>query len=205
MFGRRSESVPETHSADTAESHDDAALPSAQQPKGRPTPSRKDAEAQRKQTLKVPADPKAAKKAMKQRERESRSIARAGLMAGDPQYLPPRDQGPAKAFTRDFIDRKRRLSEFFIFIAVGILVVGFFRNPEVQGFVSLVWFGIAGLVILEVAWVLFSLNRELKERWPAKEDRRGCLLYATLRVLQIRRLRIPPPQVRPGGEPIPPK
>ena len=44
--------------------------------------------------------------------------ARAGLMAGDDRYLPARDQGPAKAFVRDYIDRKRRLSEYFIFIAV---------------------------------------------------------------------------------------
>ena len=39
---------------------------------GTRNPSRKDAEAQRKQTLKVPADPKAARKTMKQREREAR-------------------------------------------------------------------------------------------------------------------------------------
>ncbi len=180
-------------------------MPEAQQPKGRPTPSRKDAQAQRKQTLKLPADPKAAKKALKQREREARMEARAGLMAGDARYLPPRDQGPAKAFTRDFIDGKRRLSEYFIFIAVGILVVGFFRNPQVQNIVSLIWFAIAGLVILEVGWILFSLNRQLAQRWPAKEDRKGCLLYATLRTLQIRRLRIPPPRIRPGGEPVQPK
>jgi hypothetical protein len=157
---------------------------------------------QRKQTLKVPADPKAAKKALKERERQSRAEARAGLMAGDPKYLPPRDQGPAKAFTRDYIDGKRRLSEFFIFIAVAILVVGFFRNPEVQNVVSLVWFAIAGLVIVEVVWILFRLNKELTARWPDKADRKGCLLYATLRTLQIRRLRIPPPRVKPGGAPI---
>ena len=202
MFGRRTDSGSADPEVDATLSTDDVALPGAQQPKGRPTPSRKDAELQRKQTLKVPADPKAAKKAMKDRERQSRAEARAGLMAGDPKFLPPRDQGPAKAFTRDFIDGKRRLSEFFIFMAVGILVVGFFRNPEVQNVVSLIWFAIAGLVILEVAWILYRLNKELKQRWPDKADRKGCLLYATLRTLQIRRLRIPPPRVKPGGAPI---
>lgn len=201
MFSRRSDS--QTDAATQAEPDVDlAATPEAQRPKGRPTPSRKDSEAQRKQTLKVPADPKAAKKAMKERERQARMEARAGLMAGDPKFLPPRDQGPAKAFTRDYIDGKRRLSEFFIFLAVGILIVGFLRNPEVQNVVSLIWFVIVGLVILEVAWILFSLNKQLKQRWPDKQDRKGCLLYATLRTLQIRRLRIPPPRVKPGGAPI---
>lgn len=197
MFSRRSQPPAETPTPDEG-----ADLPAAQRPKGRPTPSRKDAEIQRKQTLKVPSDPKAAKKAMKDRERQARMEARAGLMAGDPKFLPPRDQGPAKAYTRNFVDRKRRPSEYFIFLAVGILVIGFFRNPQIQNIVSLVWFAVIGLVIIEVGWMLFSLNKQLTERWPAKEDRKGCLLYATLRTLQIRRLRIPPPQVKPGGAPI---
>ncbi len=201
VFSRRSESQPDESTADVAD-QDLEALPEAQRPKGRPTPSRKDSEAHRKQTLKVPADPKAAKKAMKERERQARMEARAGLMAGDPKYLPPRDQGPAKAYTRDFIDGKRRLSEFFIFLAVGILIVGFLRNPEIQNVVSLIWFVVVGLVILEVVWILFSLDRQLKQRWPDKQDRKGCLLYATLRTLQIRRLRIPPPRIKPGGAPV---
>ncbi|MFN8125864.1 MAG: DUF3043 domain-containing protein [Candidatus Nanopelagicales bacterium] len=199
MFGRRSSTAPTD--AGPAETPEES-VPAAQQPKGRPTPSRKDAEAHRKQNLKVPADPKAARKAMKQREREARMEARAGLMAGDERYLPARDQGPAKAYVRNYIDRKRRLSEYFIFIAVAILLVAFVRNPQVQNLVSLVWFLIAGIVLLEVGWVLFRLNRDLTERWPDKAERKGCLLYAALRMLQIRRLRIPPPKVKPGGAPV---
>lgn len=202
MFGRRSSPAPTDPTADSPQSDGDSAAPSAEQPKGRATPSRKDAEAQRKQTLNGPSYPKAARKAMKQREREARMEARAGLMAGDDRYLPARDQGPAKAFVRDYIDRKRRLSEYFIFIAVGILLVAFVRNPQVQNLVSLVWFVIAGVVLLEVVWVLFRLNKELAERWPEKSERKGCLLYAALRMLQIRRLRIPPPKVKPGGAPV---
>lgn len=204
VFGRRSETtVPSDSSA--SEQADLTDKDPAQLPKGRPTPSRKEAESQRKHALKVPADPKAAKKAMKQREREARMEARAGLMSGDERYLPPRDQGPAKAFTRDFIDRRRRLSEYFIFLAIGILIAGFFRNPQVQNIVAMVWFIIAALVVLEISWTLFSLRRQLQEKWPEKAERKGCLPYAALRALQIRRLRIPPPKVRPGGAPVTPK
>lgn len=177
----------------------------AQLPKGHATPKRRDSQEQRKHALKVPADPKAAKKAMRQRDREARMEARAGLMAGDERYLPPRDQGPAKAFTRDFIDRRRRLSEFFVFIAVGILIAGFFRDPQIQGFISLLWFLIAAVVAVEMTWTVISLNGQLKKQWPDKSDRKGCLLYSVLRALQIRRLRIPPPRVRPGGAPVTPK
>jgi hypothetical protein len=203
VFGRRtpaSSDPAEEASASTAA--DQAPTPTAQRPKGRPTPSRKDAETQRKQTLKVPSDPKAARKAMRERDRQARAEARAGLMAGDPRYLPPRDQGPAKAFTRDFIDGKRRLSEYFIFVAVAILLVSFVRVPTIVAALSLGWLFIAGLVIIEMIWVGFSLSRALKERWPEPADRKGCVLYAMLRLLQIRRLRVPPPRIKPGGEVI---
>ena len=206
MFGRRSTSQESAADVTASVEPDgsDQSGAAAQQPKGRATPSRKDAEQTRKQALKVPANPKAAKKAMKQRERESRAEARAGLMAGDERFLPPRDQGPAKAFTRDFIDKRRRLAEFFVFVAVGILVAGFVGG-QAQGVISLIWFIVTGAVVLEVVWILVRLNRGLKEQWPEKADRKGCLPYATLRQLQIRKLRIPPPRVRPGGAPVQPK
>lgn len=203
MFGRRSDSS--SASAETSTGiEDDPTISEAQKPKGRPTPSRKEAERQRKQTLKVPADPKAAKKAMKQRDREARAEARAGLMAGDERFLPPRDQGPAKAFTRDTIDGRRRLAEYFVFIAVGILVAGFVGG-EAQGIISMIWFAVTAGVALEVVWIITRLNKQLKERWPDKADRKGCLPYGTLRQLQIRRLRIPPPRIKPGGAPVEPK
>ena len=96
MFGRKQSPAPEAESTPIADDHDPRA------PKGRPTPSRKDAEAARKQQLKIPKDPKAAKAAARERDREARAAARAGMMAGDERYMPARDKGPARAFTRDF-------------------------------------------------------------------------------------------------------
>lgn len=123
------------------------------------------------------------------------------MMSGDERYLPPRDQGPVKAFARDFIDSRWRLSEFFVFMAIGILIAAFIRNPQVQATVSLLWFLITGLVALELVWVLTRLSGNLKERWPQKADRKGALFYAAMRALQIRKLRIPPPRVKVGEKP----
>jgi hypothetical protein len=202
MFRRRSKepSSADQEGQSTSTSAVESGAGQAQQPKGHATPSRKDAEQHRKQTLKVPSDPKAAKKAMKQRNRDARAEARAGLMAGDERYLPARDQGAAKAFTRDTIDSRRRLAEYFVFVAVGILIAGFIGG-QAQGTISIIWFVVTGGVVLEVAWILTRLNRELKERWPEKSDRKGCLPYAAMRQLQIRRLRIPPPRIKPGSDP----
>ncbi len=203
MFGRRSQ--PESEVAPSAPTEEDTNRSPAQAKKGRPTPSRKEAEANRKTRLKASADNKAAKKEMKAREREERMTARQGMMAGDERYFPARDQGPGKAYTRDYVDSRRRLSEYFLFIAVGILLAGFVQSPQAKNIVSLLWFLVAGLVVLDVTWFLIAFSRRLKAEFPDPADRKGCKLYAAMRLLQIRRLRIPPPRLRPGGKPVKPK
>jgi hypothetical protein len=196
MFGRKKPDAP-AEAADTTPDSGDARAP-----KGRPTPSRKEAEAARKQQLRIPKDPKAAKKAARERDREERGRARAGMLAGDERYLPARDRGPAKAFTRDFVDSRFTIAEFFIFVAIAVLVLGFVRNPAVQSFVTLAFFAFALIIIVDTGLLLFSLDRKAKAQFPNKPDRKGILLYATLRTIQLRRLRMPPPRVRRGGAPI---
>ena len=198
MFGRNKQPIQDPVD-ESPEVTDDR--PGAQAPKGRPTPSRREAEARRREQRKIPSDPKAAKKAQKDRARKERSLARERMLAGDERYLPARDQGPVRAFVRDYVDQRWRLSEFFVFVAVGILVAGFIQNAEIQGTVSMLWFIITGLVALEMTWMLIRLSRELKERWPDKADRKGALFYGSMRALQVRKLRIPPPRFKVGHKP----
>lgn len=196
MFGRNKQPVEPVDSAPAADEAD------ARAPKGRPTPSRREAEAARKQNLKIPKDPKAAKKAARERDRDERAKSRAAMMAGDERYLPARDQGPHKAFTRDFVDSRFTLAEFFIFVAVGVLVLGFVRNPAVQSFVSVAFFAFTAVLAVDTVVLLWTLNRKAKVAFPNPADRKGITLYAALRTLQLRRLRLPPPRVRRGGAPV---
>ena len=196
MFGRKPSPAAEEPAAHVGEEQD------PRSPKGRPTPSRKEAEAARKQQLKIPKDPKAAKKAARERDREARAAARAGMMAGDERYLPARDRGPARAFTRDFVDSRFTVAEFFIFVAIAVLVLGFVRNQAVQSFVSLAFFAFTAVIVIDTLILLWTLNKRAKEQFPDKADRKGITLYAMLRTLQLRRLRLPPPRVRRGGAPI---
>ena len=72
MFGRRAtddtKSATPSGSEPTTAETTDAAGRDATAPKGRPTPSRKEAEAARKQAIRVPRDPKAAKAAEQARD-----------------------------------------------------------------------------------------------------------------------------------------
>lgn len=169
--------------------------------KGRPTPSRREAEATRKQNIRFPKDPKAAKAAAKERDRESRQRQRQGMQSGDPRYLPARDQGPARAFARDFVDSRFTMAEIFIFVAILVLVLGFIKQPLIQQWVSIVFFAFTAVIVVDMAVLLFMLNRKAKIAFPDATDRKGLSLYAALRAMQIRRFRLPPPRVKMGGAP----
>lgn len=173
--------------------------------KGRPTPKRKEAESARKQGISVPKDPKTARKAARDRDREARAKSRAGLMAGDPAYFPRRDAGPVKAQVRDYIDRRRTVGEFFVPFAFVVLLLGLVNNPTVQTTVVYVWTSVLLLVVLDTILVGILLGRSLRKDYPEKSDRKGAVSYGVLRALQLRRFRIPPPRIKAGGAPITPK
>ena len=178
--------------------------------KGHPTPSRKEAEAQRKQTLKVPSDPKAAKKAARARAAEERNANRAALLAGDERALPPRDAGPVRKFARDFVDGRFAAAELFMPMAILVLVAGFlpwqsWGLPQAQGYVSLMWMAMTLFIVVDTTVLLLRMNAKVKEQWPEKADRKGVTFYALMRVLQLRRLRLPPPRIRRNGQPVTPK
>lgn len=169
--------------------------------KGRPTPSRKEAEAARKTRAKVPNNPKEAKKAARDRARQDRERSRQGMMAGDQRYLQPRDQGAGKAFTRDFVDARFSLAEYFIVVAVLVLVLGFVPITAIQFWVTVIFFAFTALMVLDMIVMVIRLNRAALKALANPADRKGLTLYAILRVMQFRRLRLPPPRVRRGGAP----
>lgn len=191
-------SAPET----TAETATTAAESTATSGKGRPTPSRREAEAARKQSLRVPSDPKEAKRAARARAAEQRAVEREALMRGDERALPARDAGPVKKYVRDFIDGRFTMGELFLPLALAVLVLGFIPFSTVKFAVTLTWMVATVLIIVDTTLLIMRLNRQLKARWPDPADRKGAKLYAVMRVLQFRRLRLPPPAITRRGVPI---
>ena len=78
--------------------------------KSGPTPTRKAAQARNDHSL-IVADRKAAKKAARERARAMRAerdrLEQEALVTGDERYMPLRDKGTVKRFTRDWIDARR--------------------------------------------------------------------------------------------------
>jgi len=165
--------------------------------KGRPTPKRSEAERRRRLPYTAPKDRKEAARAGRSRSREDRTRRMAAVRRGEEWALPPRDRGPVKALARDYVDSKRRISEYYMYGLLVLLVLLFIRAPIVQSIVPLLVLG--AVLIMGVEGILIGRKAKLlaAQRLPG-ESTRGLGLYSAMRALQIRKLRVPKPRVKPG-------
>ncbi|MFI8290854.1 DUF3043 domain-containing protein [Streptomyces sp. ms191] len=169
-------------------------------PKGRPTPKRSEAQTQRRRAATVPTDRKEAAKRQREARRTDLARQREALASGDERYLPARDKGPVRRFVRDFVDSRFAIAEFFLPMAVVILVLSMIRIPSLQNISLLLWLGVIVLIIIDSIGIWLRLKKQLNERFP-NEPKRGAVAYGLMRTLQMRRLRLPKPQVKRGERP----
>jgi len=184
---------------------EDAAAPDADAPvnrpgttagKGRPTPKRSESE-RRRRPLNAPGDRKEANRQYRERQRQDRSRRMQGMQKGEQWALPPRDRGPVRALVRDYVDSRRRLSEFYMYGLVVLLILLFIRNPLVQSIVPLIVLVAVMIMLTEGIFIGRRARTLAQERLPG-ESTQGVRLYAAMRALQIRRLRMPKPRIKPG-------
>ena len=64
---------------------------------------------------------------------------RQALASGDERYLPARDKGPVRRFARDFVDSRFNIAEYFLPMAVIILVLSMIQVPQLQNAALLLW------------------------------------------------------------------
>ncbi|GAA0625578.1 DUF3043 domain-containing protein [Streptomyces crystallinus] len=169
-------------------------------PKGRPTPKRAEAQTQRRRASTVPTDRKEAAKRQREVRRTELAKQREALANGDQRYLPARDKGPVRKFVRDYVDSRFCIAEFFLPLAVIILVLSMVRIGSLQNIALLLWLAVIVLIVVDSIGLAFRLKRQLKERF-ADEPTKGAVAYGLMRTLQMRRLRLPKPQVKRGERP----
>ena len=119
------------------------------------------------------------------------------MQKGEQWALPARDRGPARALVRDYVDSRRRLSEFYMYGLVVLLILLFIRNPLVQSIVPLIVLVAVMIMLTEGIFIGRRARTLVQERLPG-ESTQGVRLYAAMRALQIRRLRMPKPRIKPG-------
>ena len=171
--------------------------------KGRPTPSRKEAEAARKAAFKKPRNRKEASAIRRDKVRTERAKMQSAMQTGDDRYLPAADKGPVRRFARDYVDARYSVMEFALPVLLVVSLIGVVFSPQfpwLAGMVNLLFLFMILLIALD--WFLLSagLRRAVTVKFP-KESTKGLGFYAVRRTMQMRRWRLPKPMVKRGEKP----
>ncbi len=203
MFGRRSGNATTTATTSRFRPRSGGATaahlvedPDSATGKGRPTPKRRDAEAARKQRLTPPRSRKEVAAASRRRRAASVAVQQQAMRTGDERYLPTRDQGPVRRLCRDLVDARWNAAEFLLPVLLVILVLSVL--PSAYALATLIWLVAIVAPIVDSVLLARKLRAALATALPG-EATRGSLPYALLRSAQMRRLRMPKPQVARGA------
>lgn len=223
MFRRRTAAAADKNESseapDSAATDETSPTPTS---KGRPTPKRREAQRRRRTYVQAPKDRKEAARMMRERQKKGETTAGAkttqdvrreqakALRTGDESKLGPRDAGPVRRLVRDVVDSRRGVGGYFLFITLGVLLVQILlsvatgqgmltaaASAQIQMYLMYGWYALIMLVAFDSFVMVRNMKRIVRDRFP-EHGERGLNMYAVMRSLQIRRLRLPPPKVKPG-------
>lgn len=178
---------------------------SEQAGKGRPTPKRKEAQAQKLRPL-VPKDSKEQRKRAKARIRERENIEYEAMRTGDLHHMPKAERLPWRVYTRDYIDARFNIGEFFIPVALVILIASViltavYPNPVVTLILMTVLYVYLFAIVIDVVVMWRKLKKLLIAKYGEQSVAKGMRTgsYAWSRAIQLRRWRLPKPRYKKRG------
>jgi hypothetical protein len=150
----------------------------------------------------TPTNRREAAKQMRERQRQERAEASAGMRAGDERYLLARDRGPERALVRNIVDSRRTVGTWFFAGAIIVLIGSSTRMPvSVQLFANVLWALLAIGVLVDSVLISRRIKKLVGERFPKTTQRMGSLyIYGVMRGLTFRRMRVPKPAVDLGAK-----
>lgn len=168
-----------------------APAPEVRDPSGRkagPTPSRKEAEAARRQRV-----------TQTYSKREARQLASRQNRSERMRALAARDNTPEKALMRDYVDHRFSIGEILLPALVLILATSFLNTifPRAAVFGTVVMYVYVLAVLLDLFLMWRGFKKVLAKRMPGASTK-GLAFYGANRAIQIRRFRIPSPRIKRG-------
>jgi Protein of unknown function (DUF3043) len=156
--------------------------------KDHPTPTRKEAEAARRQRMSTTLSKKEARAAASRNSRSDRMRA-----------ISAREAAPEKALMRDYIDARFNIGEFLLPSVVVILAVTILGSywPAVTLIATLAMYLFILGVFVDGYLMWRGFKKVLAARLPNASPK-GLLLYGMTRSTQIRRFRSPAPRIKRG-------
>jgi hypothetical protein len=139
------------------------------------------------------------RKAAREKRRAQMADRREGMMAGDDRYLLPRDQGPVRRYVRDLVDARRNLLGAFMPSALGLMFF-MLAVPPLKGYISPLMMVLMVFMLIDAIILTRKVGRRVQEKFPDNTEHRLKLgFYAAGRATQLRRMRVPRPQVARGS------
>jgi hypothetical protein len=199
MFRRRSAGATADPGTTTGSQAPADSRPPAESGKGRPTPKRSESEKGRYQSITGTRQGSSRSGSRPPADRAERSRRYDAMKRGEDWALNARDRGPERKLVRDYIDSKRRVSEYYMYALIVLLVALVSRNSTLNTYISPLVLVLIVLVALDGFLIRNGIRRLIAARLP-ESSARGLTMYGLMRALQIRRFRVPAPQVRPGDK-----
>ena len=167
---------------------------------GKTTPKRR--ETTKRTVEPPPANRREAYRRMRDKERTERVEQRKAMMAGDERYLLARDRGPERALVRDIVDSRYTIGTWFFGGAIIVLVGTFLPQPQVRLASNLLMALLAFATGLDSVLLARQVRKLVPERLPdSQESLPRLYLYAAMRGVTFRRMRVPKPRVTIGTRP----
>jgi hypothetical protein len=156
--------------------------------KDRPTPSRREAEAARRQRVITTLTPKESRRQSSQQNRAQRMKA-----------VNAREATPEKTLMRDYVDSRFSLGEFLLPSLVIILALSFLSTvvPSITAISTLLMYAFILLVLFD-AWRMWRGFKQVLATRQPNASSRGLMMYGVNRMIQIRRFRMPAPRLKRG-------
>lgn len=160
------------------------------QRKNAPTPSRREAEAARRERLNPTLSPKEAKA-------RNRAAQRAQRVA----QFDDVDNQPQRRLIRDVVDSRFNLSEIAMPLLLSFMLFTLIPAvlPFLDWFIYLAW-GFMGAMVIDTWFMWRKFKALAAERIPGV-SLKGMLFYGFNRQLSFRRWRQPPPRLKRGEQP----
>ncbi|CAN5133456.1 hypothetical protein BH09ACT1_BH09ACT1_05270 [soil metagenome] len=169
--------------------------------KGHATPTRREREAANQRPL-VSGDRKGSNKESRARMAEARDKARVGMANGEEKYLPAKDRGPQRRYIRDYVDARFSVGELMIPFLVLVIILTFINSTTFTTIGTIALWAYLIVMVLDSLYAGFVVQRRLAAKFGADKVQKGFRWYVATRAVQLRRMRLPKPQVKRGEYPV---
>ncbi len=125
------------------------------------------------------------------------------MRTGDLQHMPKAERLPWRVYTRDYIDARFNIGEFFIPVALVILIASViltavYPNPVVTLILMTVLYVYLFAIVIDVVVMWRKLKKLLIAKYGEQSVAKGMRTgsYAWSRAIQLRRWRLPKPRYK---------